>query len=69
MKQGWGKTPITDARLDDIRRQYRYKCRCGWETTIYPFEKVDKKLCKNCGNYVYINKEKEFKDRLKEKMK
>lgn len=70
MPYNWGKTPESEARLEDIRRKYKYKCpRCGWFNIIYPFEKKDKKVCKNCGHYVYINKQAEFKDKLKGEMK
>ena len=70
MSKNWGKTPEYEARLESIRRQYKYKCKhCSWLNVIYPFEKRDKKICKNCGYYVYISKEAEFKDKLKGVMK
>lgn len=69
MKKDSGKTPIEIARLDEVRKQYRYKCKCGWYMTIYPFEKIERKICKNCGNYVYINKKSEFKNKLKDVIK
>lgn len=56
-------------KLEKVRQQYRYKCDCGWYTTIYPFEKSGKKICRNCGHYVYADKQQEFKDKLKGKMK
>ena len=56
-------------KLEKVRQQYRYKCACGWYTTIYPFEKNGKKICRNCGHYVYASKQEEFKDKLKGKMK
>ena len=66
----WIKSKQDESRLEDIRRKYKFKCnRCGWFNVIYPFEKRDKKVCKNCGHYVYINKQAEFKDKLKEVMK
>ncbi len=62
----WGKTPESEARLQEVRNRYKYVCKhCGWSNVIYPFEKIDKKICKNCGNYVYTNKKSEFKDKLK----
>lgn len=70
MKRNWGKEPEYQIKLEAIRRKYRYKCSfCGWLNTIYPFEKREKKICRNCGHYVYSNKEAEFKDKLKEVMK
>lgn len=70
MSRNWGKIPKTEARLEEVRRKHKYKCiHCGWFNVIYPFEKRDKKVCKNCGRYVYINKQAEFKDKLKEVMK
>lgn len=66
----WGKTPEYEAKLQDIRNKYKYRCKyCGWDNVIYPFEKTDKKVCKNCGHYVYTNKRSEFKDKMKGLMK
>jgi len=56
-------------KLEAVRRKYKHKCKCGWFIVIYPFEKKTKKLCTHCGNYVYIDKQEEFKDKLKGKMK
>lgn len=68
--RNWGKAPIEEERLANERLKYKHKCsHCGWMNIIYPFEKLDKKICKNCGYYVYISKEAEFKDKLKGVMK
>lgn len=69
MKKDLKKSVEDEEKLEDMRRKYRHECKCGWLTVIYPFEKTDKKICKNCGRYVYINKESEFKDKLKGAMK
>ena len=69
-RKKWGGTPIEEERLAEERRKYKHTCsHCGWSNLIYPFEKKDKKICKNCGHYVYINKQAEFKDKLKGVMK
>lgn len=66
----WGRIPEDETRLENVRRQFKYKCECcGWFNVIYPFEKRDKKVCKNCGHYVYTSKQAEFKDKLKGVMK
>jgi len=70
MNKKWGKTPENETRLENIRRKYKYKCEhCDWTTVIYPFERKNKKICRNCGHYVYICKQIEFKEKLKEVMK
>lgn len=69
-KINWGQIPKEESRLEDVRRKYKYKCKhCGWLNVIYPFEKKVKKICKNCGHYVYISSQAEFEDKLKEVMK
>lgn len=70
MAKRWGKVPENETRLENIRRKYKYECKhCGWLNVIYPFEKKQKKICKNCGYYVYANDKLEFNDTLKEVMK
>lgn len=46
------------------RSKFRIYCKCGHSIVILPFEHKTKKLCSHCGNYVYINKQEEFKERL-----
>ena len=43
--------------------------RCGWTNRLCYSEKVkkNKRICKNCGYYVFRNKKDEFIYRLKEK--
>lgn len=43
------------------------KCKCG-HTVLVP-RRIDKKICTWCGNYVFRNKEDEFKYRLEEMRK
>ena len=47
-----------------ITKNITKKCKCVHSVDVY--EK--KKLCTYCGNYVFKNKEDEFKYRLNEKM-
>lgn len=49
------------------RAKHRYYCKCGHSVTIKPSE--IKVLCHWCNNWVFKNKQDEFKYRLKEKMK
>lgn len=63
----WKKRFTDEDKLESMRIKYKYKCsHCGWFNVIYPFEKREKKICKNCGHWVYVNKLAEFKDKLKE---
>ena len=43
---------------------YKVKCKCGKKVVVLN----DKKICSHCGNYVFKNKEEEFKYRVKEKI-
>lgn len=45
----------------------KYICKCG-HRVIIP-KGVDKQLCDWCGNYVFKDKNEEFKYRLQEKMR
>lgn len=45
----------------------KYKCSCGHRVVI-PYWR-DKGLCSWCHNYVYKDKQTEFKERLKERLK
>lgn len=41
------------------------KCKiCGCTKLLTP--KMPKAICHNCGNYIFLNKQEEFKHRLKE---
>jgi len=56
-------------KLEHIKTINTYKCKCGHSVVIYPFEHKSKKICKWCGEYVYVNKKEEFKDRMRGKLK
>lgn len=55
-------------KLADIANNFKVVCTCGTKTTFYPFENTDKKICRGCHHYVFLNKEAEFKWKLKQKM-
>lgn len=57
--------PNNERKLLEEKSQYKYYCKCSHYTHIYPFEKVNKKICTWCGNYIYANKKEEFKDKLR----
>lgn len=48
--------------MDELEKNRHY-CKCG-HSMIIPYW-VDRQLCSFCGNYVYQNKEIEFKYKLK----
>ena len=56
--------------LEDIKKtKYDIICKkCGWRNRLCYSEKVvkTKKICKKCGNYVFINDKEEFLYRLNE---
>ena len=43
---------------------YKYYCKCGHTVVIYPMENKVKKICSWCGNWVYIDKKVEFKEKF-----
>lgn len=45
-----------------INDETRTKCSCGWSMTIH--NKHKRVICKNCGNYIFLNKNDEFKYKL-----
>lgn len=51
--------------LNDITKS-RIKCSCG-HSVLIP-NKKDKCICSWCGNYVFKNKQAEFKYKFKEKL-
>lgn len=51
-------------KLENALKEVKVKCPCGHTVEVYH----DKRICTNCGNYVFKNKDEEFKYRLKEKM-
>lgn len=54
-------------RMTEEYDKVKYRCKCG-HRVIIPFQ-VEKTVCDWCGNYVFRDKKKEFKYRVKEKMK
>lgn len=53
-------------RMSDEYDKVKYVCKhCGHKTVIP--NKVEKRLCSWCGNYVFKNEQAEFKYRLEEK--
>lgn len=63
------KTEKEIQKLQDLAHDYQIQCKCGTKTVIYPYEKRDKKICRNCGHYVYANEKTKFEDTLKKYMK
>lgn len=43
--------------------QFAYKCDCGHSMYLSPAH--PKRICRWCGNMVYLDKREEFKERLK----
>ena len=49
-------------------KNIRKKCKhCGWLTTIWRINE-GKRICKNCGKWVFVDDKEEFKYRTKEMM-
>lgn len=53
-------------KLMEESKKYRVYCKCG-SSRIFVAGKnsADKLICPNCGNYIYRNKQIEFKERMK----
>lgn len=69
----WGRQRLTfkeDSDLAFAKRQMKVECPyCKHLIGFYAFETRDKKLCDYCKNYVFKNKEAEFKYRMKQFLK
>ena len=52
-------------KLAEEATKHKYYCKCGHTVVIYPFENIDKKLCKWCNHYVFTTKKAEFEYRTK----
>ena len=50
-------------RMAEIDK-YKYYCKCGHTVVIYPIERKNRKICNWCGQYVYISRQEEFKEKL-----
>lgn len=53
-------------KYSEIITRNKIKCKCGHSISIPPH--LEKCVCHWCGNYVFRNKNDEFKFRLKEMM-
>lgn len=54
-------------KRDMQKKQYEVVCKCGWKNTVV--NRYNRAICKNCGNYVFLRKQDEFKDKLLKCMK
>lgn len=67
----WDKKLYTDAEFQRLSNEYnkiKIKCKhCGHKVVVPVW--VDKQLCSWCGNYVFRNKQLEFKENVKRLMK
>lgn len=63
----WKEDKQMFQRITDEYSKVKYKCSCGHKVIIPAW--VDKQICSWCNNYVYKNKQDEFKDRVKEKLR
>jgi hydrogenase maturation factor HypF (carbamoyltransferase family) len=52
-------------KIHESQEEYKITCSCGTKTVLVD---ADKTICRGCHNYVFKDKETEFKYRLKEKM-
>lgn len=53
--------------IDSYYSNYKVKCKCS-HSVFMPYG-TDKAICNHCGNYVYKNKQIEFKEKLLKKIK
>ena len=53
-------------RVDELNK-VKITCKCGRKVVVPVF--IDKQLCSWCGNYVYRNKQVEFKEKMKQRLK
>ena len=56
-------------KLDIALSKFKRKCKhCGWFSTV--LNKNGRTICRNCGNYVYLDQKKEdFKNKMKDLLK
>lgn len=52
-------------RAKDIAK-YRIKCKCSH---VVIMTNLDRKICTHCGNWIYKNKQIEFKYKMQEHLK
>ncbi len=48
-----------DDEMFNLQTKYTKKCRCSCSVVIYPWENVERKMCRWCGRYVYMDDEKQ----------
>lgn len=58
---------IDSKKFDEITKNTKYCSYCG-HSIVFKVQ-TKKTICSHCGNWVYSNKEDEFKDKLLEKKK
>lgn len=63
------KTDEEYEKLNEVAKEHKHKCKCGHLIVIYPFEKKVSKICRYCGNLVFINEKEEFRHKLSKEMK
>ena len=56
-----------DERRQDEYDKVRIKCKCGTKNVIPVW--VDKQICRGCRNYVYRDKQLEFKEKMFKELK
>ena len=55
-----------NSKYEEEIAKYKIMCKCGRK--VFEGLKRDKQLCDWCGNYVYRNKQAEFKDKMKKRL-
>lgn len=61
------KSDIEYQRKSDELDKVKIRCKCGHRVVVPMW--VDKSMCTWCKHYVYRNKQLEFRERLKQKLK
>lgn len=56
-------------KLNNVTKEYKHRCKCGASVVIYPFEKKVSKVCKYCGELIFINDKEKFKYKLSKEIK
>ena len=55
------------SQFQDNMAEFKHKCTCGH--IVYLSKKHPKRLCTWCKNIVYLDKQEEFKEKLKKQLK
>ena len=56
-----------NVKKDIARKKNEVVCSCGWKNIV--INRYNRTICKNCGNYVYLRKQDQFKNNLLKYMK